>query len=177
MFSLLTSKFLDPALKIGSVAEKQSKEKMGMAALQQPWNPRLIIYQIVALQCGYYLALGALFAVAHVLFGTYISLDHIFTAKYMNPESAHGWIGIAATVLAAFAGALMMPIIVEKSRKCLDFGSTIYIFHLLFCTFFRACPTTWGWWITNTVGLVSMVVIGEYLCSRVEMRDIPLVSL
>jgi hypothetical protein len=28
----------------------------------------------------------------------------------------------------------MLAIVVEKSRKCLDFGATIYIFHLLFCS-------------------------------------------
>lgn len=33
--------------------------------------------------------------------------------------------------------SVSLAVVVEKSRKCLDFGSTIYILHLLFCTLTR----------------------------------------
>ena len=36
---------------------------------KQQFNPRLIVYQIVALQCFYYLTLGALLGTFHILFG------------------------------------------------------------------------------------------------------------
>ena len=45
---------------------------------------------MVALQCAYYLALGAFLGGAHALFDTSISMDHFFTAKHMNPQSATG---------------------------------------------------------------------------------------
>jgi hypothetical protein len=70
-----------------------------------------------------------------------------------------------------------MAIVVEKSRKCLDFGATVYLYHLLFCSLFDGCPSTWDWWIVHVVCLVVMVVLGEYLCSRREMQDIPLIVL
>lgn len=141
------------------------------------WNPKLIVCQMTSLQCGYYLAFGAALGFSHVVFGASLSLDHFFTAKHMNPQLATGWIGIAATIFASLAGSIMLAFIVEKSRKCLDFGSTIYIFHLLFCSLSRGCPSAWEWWIVHVVGLIVMVVLGEYLCSRIEMRDIPLVGL
>jgi len=71
----------------------------------------------------------------------------------------------------------MLAVVVEKSRKCLDFGSTTYLLHLFVCSATREVPSSWDWWVVHVVGLVVMVVLGEYLCSRVEMRDIPLVSL
>ena len=40
---------------------------------KQQFNPRLIVYQIVALQCFYYLTLGALLSTFHILFGTHAS--------------------------------------------------------------------------------------------------------
>ena len=53
----------------------------------------------------------------------------------------------------------------------------MYLYHLLFCSLFDGCPSTWEWWIVHIVCLVVMVVLGEYLCSRREMQDIPLISL
>jgi hypothetical protein len=71
----------------------------------------------------------------------------------------------------------MLAIVVEKSRKCLDFGTTVYLYHLLFCAIFDGFPATYGWWITHSVCAVVMVVLGEYLCSLREMQDIPLLAL
>ena len=70
----------------------------------QPWNPKLILCQIIAMQCFYYISLGIALAFSHILFGTTLSLEHFFTAKHMNPASAAGWIGIACTVFAALVG-------------------------------------------------------------------------
>ena len=129
------------------------------------------------MQCSYYLTLGGALSVGRLLFRTSLSLDHFWTEKHMNPESASGWVGIASVIAASFIGAVMLAVVVEKSRKCLDFGATVFLFHLLFCTLLREAPSTWAWWVVHIVGLLVMVVLGEYLCSRVEMRDIPLVSL
>lgn len=141
-----------------------------------PFNPKLIVYQMVALQAFYYLSLGALLAVFHVLFGTSITMDHFFSTKYMNSQSATGWVEIAATVIAALFGSLLLSLIVEKSRKCLDFTFTLYLVHLIVCSAAKGVPETWDWWIVHGVALVVMVVIGEYLCSRRELQDIPLVD-
>lgn len=138
------------------------------------FDPKLIIYQMIALQAFYYLVLGALLAVFHILFGTTVSMDHFFSARYINSGSAMGWVEIAATMLTALAGSLLLALIVEKSRKCLDFTASLYIFHFLGCCMFRGMPATWDWWIVHGVALVVMVVLGEYLCARRELQDIPL---
>ena len=31
-----------------------------------------------------------------------------------------------------------------------------------------------SWWITNIVVIVIMTVLGEFLCMRTEMKEIPL---
>jgi hypothetical protein len=54
------------------------------------FNPKLIMFQMMALQCAYYLSLGVFLGGAHALFGTSVSMDHFFTAKHMNPQSATG---------------------------------------------------------------------------------------
>lgn len=34
---------------------------------------------------------------------------------------------------------------VERAKKCLDFASTCYIFHLIFCCIYEGFPTSFGW--------------------------------
>ncbi|CAN0292791.1 unnamed protein product [Ectocarpus sp. 4 AP-2014] len=66
--------------------------------------------------------------------------------------------------------------IVERAKKCLDFTSTLYIIHLAICSFYDGIPHNWEWWILQMASLALMVVLGEYACSRRELRDIPLFS-
>lgn len=35
-------------------------------------------------------------------------------------------------------------------------------------------PLEWEWWLANVVASVAMASLGEYICSRHEMEDIPL---
>lgn len=65
--------------------------------------------------------------------------------------------------------------VVERAKKCLDFTATLYLLHLLFCCAFRGWPRSFEWWLLNFAGMVLMAVLGEWLCLRKEMRDIPLV--
>lgn len=73
--------------------------------------------------------------------------------------------------------ALMLAIIVEKSKKCLDFSVTLFIIHIIFCSMYGGFPSTWDWWIIHILGMILMVVLGEYLCSKKELSDIPLLVL
>lgn len=70
-----------------------------------------------------------------------------------------------------------MAIIVEKSKKCLDFGVTLFVIHLALSTLYAGIPTVMDWWIVHIGGMIVMVLLGEYLCSLKEMEDIPLLQL
>lgn len=67
-------------------------------------------------------------------------------------------------------------VVVERAKKCLDFTATLYFLHFLFCLAFRGFPSSLEWWVLNFMGLVLMAVLGEWLCLRRELREIPLVS-
>jgi len=68
------------------------------------FDPVFIIYQIIAMQCFYYLAMGTLWGLCHVIFDTPVSLDHFFTAKYINFVSISGWIEVSCTLIMAIIG-------------------------------------------------------------------------
>jgi hypothetical protein len=66
--------------------------------------------------------------------------------------------------------------VVERAKKCLDFTVTIYFLHLLFCCAYRGWPRSMEWWLLNGASLAVTATLGEWLCLRKEMRDIPIVS-
>jgi hypothetical protein len=56
------------------------------------FDPVFIIFQIVCLQCFYYLAMGTLLGMCHAVFDINVSLDHFFTSKYVNFLTFNGWL-------------------------------------------------------------------------------------
>ena len=70
--------------------------------------------------------------------------------------------------------AILGSYVIERSKKCLDFCSTIYIIHLIIVTIYDQFPWNWEWWIINGISLTIMVVLCEYICLRRELLAIPL---
>lgn len=141
------------------------------------FRPGLILSQIVTLQCLFYVVLGVIFELNHALFATSITMDRIFTAKFLDVWSALGWIDNAAVLTSSFVGSLLLAVIVEKSKKCLDFSVTLFLIHIILCSVYGGFPATWDWWIVHILGMIMMVVLGEYFCSKRELSDIPLLVL
>mmetsp|Transcript_1820 Transcript_1820/g.2487 ORF Transcript_1820/g.2487 Transcript_1820/m.2487 type:complete len:159 (+) Transcript_1820:96-572(+) len=136
--------------------------------------PKLIIYQIIALQCFYYLSMGCWLAACHVIFGSTLEMGQFFSYKVATASTFEGWNEIFAYFISGGFGSLLLVMVVGKAKKCMDFGVTLFLIHLLICTCYDGFPWSWEWWIPNLVGVVVMIVLGEYLCSRQELREIPL---
>jgi hypothetical protein len=154
----------------------------GVSRLRQAsmknFNPRLIFSQIVALQCFHYLFLGFFFQINRVLWGAHVSIDRVFTDKYIQIFHLEGWPDSLAVFLSySVVGSFLMAIIVEKSKKCLDFSFTLFLVHLMIVCIYDGFPKTWDWWIVHIVSMITMVLVGEYLCARREMEDIPLLQI
>ena len=64
--------------------------------------------------------------------------------------------------------------LIERAKKCIDFSATLYIIHLVICTCYGGWPSSFTWWIVNIAGLALMALLGEYLCIRHELREIPI---
>lgn len=59
----------------------------------------------------------------------------------------------------------VMPWLLTSSMISLD---------SLFCLSQQSFPLDWQWWITHVVASVAMATLGEFLCARNELQDIPL---
>lgn len=138
------------------------------------WDPWLIVAQIVCLQCLYYVTLGLVFA---LLVGTRVSrmsLFYFFDFAAVSASTVTGWCVIASFLLSSLAGAGYLLYLVERAKKCLDFSATLYIIHLFICVVYGGWPSSFAWWIVNVAGLAIMALLGEYLCIRRELREIPI---
>ncbi|KAK9677127.1 hypothetical protein RND81_11G123200 [Saponaria officinalis] len=138
------------------------------------WDPWLIVAQIVCLQCLYYLTLGLFFT---LLVGTRVSrmtLFYFFDFAAITVSNVTGWCVIASFVLTSLAGAGYLLYLIERAKKCLDFSATIYIIHLFICIVYGGWPSSFTWWVVNIAGLAIMALLGEYLCIRRELQDIPI---
>mmetsp|Transcript_24950 Transcript_24950/g.25166 ORF Transcript_24950/g.25166 Transcript_24950/m.25166 type:complete len:148 (-) Transcript_24950:194-637(-) len=138
------------------------------------FDPIYIIYQIISLQCFYYFSFCSILALLHMIFGHSISMDHLFTPRYINLLHVGGWVDCAAVLFSSFIGAWLLSIIVERSKKCVDFTFTLYFIHIAVCACYQQFPLAWEWWIVHVISSVSMASIGELLCARKELQDIPL---
>mmetsp|Transcript_10743 Transcript_10743/g.29642 ORF Transcript_10743/g.29642 Transcript_10743/m.29642 type:complete len:204 (-) Transcript_10743:1478-2089(-) len=147
-----------------------------VAASNKAFNPKLIFSQIVAMQCLHYVVLGFFFGVNNLLYGNSITIDRIFTDRYLNLWSIGGWADNFAVVLSCLCGSVLLAIIVEKSKKCLDFCVTLFLIHLLVCTLYNGIPATWDWWIIHIFSTIAMILLGEYVCSQRELDEIPLLQ-
>uniref|UniRef100_A0A7S0V3X6 Protein SYS1 homolog n=1 Tax=Polytomella parva TaxID=51329 RepID=A0A7S0V3X6_9CHLO len=138
------------------------------------WDPILIISQIVALQAVFYLISGLLQLVSLGRYIPQLSISYIFDYRHLSFTSMLGWMEIIVNLATALLGAVFMARIVERAKKCLDFGMTCYFIHFICCWHYRGFPKSAAWWMTNIVGMTLMVLLGEWLCVRREMQDIPI---
>ncbi|XP_077211774.1 structural molecules protein isoform X2 [Tasmannia lanceolata] len=141
------------------------------------WDPWLIVAQIVCLQCLYYITLGLFLSILVGARVSRMSLIYFFDYSTLNAATVTGWCAIFSCLLSAVAGAGYMPHLIERAKKCLDFSATLYIIHLFICITYGGWPSSITWWVVNGTGFAVMALLGEWLCIRRELREIPITRL
>ena len=81
-------------------------------------------------------------------------------------------VNIASMICLGSAGFMLY--VIERAKKCLDFAATLYIIHLFICIVYGGWPASVTWWVVNIAGLAIMALLGEYLCIRRELKEIPI---
>jgi hypothetical protein len=68
--------------------------------------------------------------------------------------------------------SVALYVVVERAKKCLDFATTLYGWHIVICAVYNGLPGAWQWWTMIIGSCVVSILLGEYICARREMRDI-----
>mmetsp|Transcript_2835 Transcript_2835/g.10309 ORF Transcript_2835/g.10309 Transcript_2835/m.10309 type:complete len:127 (+) Transcript_2835:179-559(+) len=113
------------------------------------WDPVQIVAQIVSMQCLFYLSYGLLIL---VLIGPYetLTVDFIFNWRYMELQSYAGVAVAGCYFINALVGSAFLLLVVERSKKCLDFTVTQYFLHGMMVLSHSGVPSSVIWWL-NTV--------------------------
>ena len=89
-----------------SVGQQQQQQKKSF------FNPKLITSQIIALQCFHYSVLCICYQCNHVLFGTSITIDRIFTDHYIRTSLYRsGSSDMIAIMLASVLGYVLFHVV------------------------------------------------------------------
>lgn len=136
----------------------------------RPPPPRYMYVHVAATDACAALGLGL--GVARLLFATQLSLDVFFGCDHLTVATTDGWLHIMLLLLCAAVGAVHLVVVVERSKKCLDFALTVHILHCGLCIWYRGFPSVPTWWIVNLVSVVVMTLLGERACQYLELQDI-----
>eukprot|EP01105_Mastigella_eilhardi_P024135 TRINITY_DN6231_c0_g1_i1.p1 TRINITY_DN6231_c0_g1~~TRINITY_DN6231_c0_g1_i1.p1 ORF type:complete len:160 (-),score=40.83 TRINITY_DN6231_c0_g1_i1:114-593(-) len=140
------------------------------------WDPVGIVAQMVCVQALFYLgATSALFVLDAVAVGEHVTARQLFSPHEASIAFARGWIVVGAFVINAAFSSVCLMVVVEKAKKCLDFAATEQLFHILACiAYSREIPFRHPvWWILQVTCVLITYALGEYLCVRKELRELP----
>eukprot|EP01122_Echinamoeba_exundans_P006211 TRINITY_DN1707_c0_g1_i1.p1 TRINITY_DN1707_c0_g1~~TRINITY_DN1707_c0_g1_i1.p1 ORF type:complete len:157 (-),score=15.26 TRINITY_DN1707_c0_g1_i1:535-1005(-) len=140
------------------------------------FDPALTAAQILALQCLFYLFLGAFSAMSDLIFNAAISVDQVFEWSVVSFGTASGRAIISASLINSSILAVALVFIVHRAKSVLDFTATIYFLHFLMCLLFSGFPSNWLWWLLQLVCFGIQTLLGEYLCVRREIREMPIIG-
>eukprot|EP01104_Vermistella_antarctica_P015301 TRINITY_DN4981_c0_g1_i1.p1 TRINITY_DN4981_c0_g1~~TRINITY_DN4981_c0_g1_i1.p1 ORF type:complete len:156 (+),score=32.28 TRINITY_DN4981_c0_g1_i1:414-881(+) len=141
---------------------------------REVWDPWLIISQIITFLCSFEIVLGIWFYVFDSMCGERVTIDQFFDSYFVNIHSSLGIATIVAYLFTAVVCGMLLVLIVERSKKCLDFAFTIYLIHFATSVLHFGFPTSWTWWILVISSLTITAVLGEYLCMQRELKEIRL---
>ncbi len=145
---------------------------------KEVFSPRYVSIQILTLVTAFYalfsttlLSLSLLFTFAVPRFRH--PFQHIF---YDPSELMFGLWNVAALLFTALSVSWIVKLIVERSRKVLDFVFTVYLFHFILTWIIGGFPSSLAWWIAHGVAITITTVTSEILCRREESAEIVLAT-
>jgi Integral membrane protein S linking to the trans Golgi network len=149
---------------------------------REAFNPGRIIGQVIAIQLVLYVSDAWLLLAFDYLLGVRLGSDdgrlsvlfrQMFDHRIPSLYTASGIVSIASFYIAmiGFCSATF-SLVVGRSKRALDFTTTIVVTHFVCCTVVTGLPTSSLWWFTVCSAAVGMTIASEILSRRQEMRAI-----
>jgi hypothetical protein len=139
-----------------------------------PFDPLHIILEICAFQCVFYAASTLSILAMDFLSAIPFNSQQIFNAASFGIGTKVGRAAIVGELCGAMAAALAFSIIEGRTRKALDYMSTVFCIHILVSSLFSGFPSSFMWWVSSVIMLTISTVMAEFLSQRTELQEINL---
>ncbi|KAK6455357.1 integral membrane protein S linking to the trans Golgi network-domain-containing protein [Scheffersomyces xylosifermentans] len=134
-------------------------------------NPSKLLFQIIILQCFYYLTALVIFYLVASLNGYDFKMDWIFSWELVSSDNAMGLILFAMWLFDSLLCVFFVTIIVGRSKLAWDFAVTVHIINLLVVWFYTGkFPTSVLWWCLQVLSAVLLVALSTYSTRWKELR-------
>eukprot|EP00922_Rhytidocystis_sp_ex-Travisia-forbesii_P014873 GHVS01022233.1.p1 GENE.GHVS01022233.1~~GHVS01022233.1.p1 ORF type:complete len:184 (+),score=15.67 GHVS01022233.1:53-604(+) len=138
------------------------------------FNPKYILTQLVVMQAAFYLIFSLLLFVVFTFVGWPRYVMTMFDHLEYNLTSLRGSVVDLMFLVNGLTMAPVMKVVVERTKKCLDFACSHHFIHVLLCWLLQGFPTCWGYWVTTAIAIVLTTVMAERLCMQEELKEIKL---
>ena len=137
------------------------------------WDPLLICSQMLVLQCCFYAQFGLFLVLFHYLLDTRLALSLLLDGDLVLLSRSDGWTPVMAQLCTAAVCSYSVLLVVGRAKRCLDFCSTLYLFHYLLCVAYSGIPSSWQYYLVLAVSVAVTVLLSEWLCMHEELKWIP----
>mmetsp|Transcript_23783 Transcript_23783/g.93571 ORF Transcript_23783/g.93571 Transcript_23783/m.93571 type:complete len:166 (-) Transcript_23783:184-681(-) len=143
---------------------------------REVFNPWLIAFQILLMQTVFYSGYVFVLLIADRVTASHANIVHqMFRYDFFNLHDTTGFV----TCLGMFVSTIVfvtfgLVYIIGRAKKCLDFAGTLFLIHFLLCWVYYGFPARFLWWLVNATSMGAATLLSEFLCLRLELREIPL---
>ena len=158
-----------------SLLEKEAKTtRPVMFRAQLPFDPLLILLEIVVLQVVFYASFMMVVLVVDQVSGMPYSEEQLFNWAAVRFSSPVGCASIIGEVLAGFFTGLVYVLLEGRAKKALDFMATTFVVHLIVVSALSSLPKSWSWWLAYLATAMAGVFTAETVSLKLEMQPIVL---
>ena len=136
------------------------------------FEPRFILAQILSLTACYYSGQSALVLMFNTVFGFEKDLGQIFSYTAYDLSDSYSCLTVLSHIINIPLFIIAIVYIIERANKCLDFASTVYFLNLCVVCLYGGFPWCFIWWILHISSLVGVVLISEFICMKIEQKEI-----
>lgn len=134
-------------------------------------NPSRLLFQIILLQCFYYLTALVIFYLVSSLNGYDFQVEWIFLWELITLDNAMGLMLFILWLVDSLLCVLFVTIIVGRSKLAWDFAITIHIINLIVVwVFTKKFPTSILWWCLQIISGLILLTLSTYLTRWKELR-------
>lgn len=134
-------------------------------------NPSKLLFQIILLQCFYYLTALVIFYLFASLDGLEFSVDWIFLWEIVSLENTMGLTLFVLWLFDSLLCVLFVTLVVGRSKLAWDFALTIHIINLLIVwVYTKEFPKSLLWWCLQVLSGVVLISLSTYMTRWKELR-------